>query len=121
MDYCTVSHLSLAEDHITAQIKVDAAHELFKGHFPGMPILPGACQIQIITKALEQAVAQTLSLQKADNIKFLAMMNPSLDPEIALEIKIKSQTDDEIGATATMANAGNTIIKFSGKFRKVKK
>lgn len=121
MDYYTVSHLAVADGHITAQIKIDAAHDIFRGHFPDMPILPGVCQVQIITKVLAQAVEQTLSLHKADNIKFLAMMDPSRDPEIALEINIKSQTDDEIGATATMSNAGNTIIKFSGRFEKVKK
>ncbi len=120
MDYCTVNLLSLADDRITAQIKVDVAHEIFKGHFPGMPILPGACQTQIITKVLEQATRQTLRLRKADNIKFLALMDPNLDPEISLEITIKSQTDDEVGATATMTNVGNTITKFSGKFEKVK-
>ncbi|MBP5535453.1 MAG: hypothetical protein J6X62_01535 [Bacteroidales bacterium] len=49
---------------------------VYAGHFPGKPITPGVCMISAVVELLSQASGQTLSLAKANNIKYLTMMTP---------------------------------------------
>ena len=56
-------------EHIVAELDVDSQLELFKGHFPGQPVLPGV----ILMEALAQAASCCLlaSPQLAGNVGFL--------------------------------------------------
>ena len=46
------------EEGISAQIKLNPKHEIFKGHFPGKPIMPGVCMIQIIKELTERSLGR---------------------------------------------------------------
>ena len=37
---------------LSAMIRLNPSHEIFKGHFPGNPILPGVCVVQILKEIL---------------------------------------------------------------------
>ncbi len=41
------------DDILTSRIKLYKEHEIFKGHFPGNPVMPGVCMIQIIKELTE--------------------------------------------------------------------
>ena len=36
------------------RIRLNPAHEIYRAHFPGQPITPGVCQIQLVTELLSQ-------------------------------------------------------------------
>ena len=59
----------IPSEHIVAELDVDSQLELFKGHFPGQPVLPGV----ILMEALAQAASCCLlaSPQLAGNVGFL--------------------------------------------------
>ena len=50
---------------------------IYKAHFPGEPITPGVCIMQIAKELLEEAVSQQLTLSCVKNIKFLRIISPS--------------------------------------------
>ena len=35
-----------AEDRLAFRVRLDAAHPVYAGHFPGNPVLPGVCTLQ---------------------------------------------------------------------------
>ena len=37
-----------AEDRLAFRVRLDAAHPVYAGHFPGNPVLPGVCTLQIV-------------------------------------------------------------------------
>lgn len=41
-----------AEDRFTFRVRLDAAHPIYAGHFPGNPVLPGVCTLQIVRECL---------------------------------------------------------------------
>ena len=58
-------------------IELNPQHFIYKAHFPGEPITPGVCIMQIAKELLEEAVSQQLTLSCVKNIKFLRIISPS--------------------------------------------
>jgi 3-hydroxyacyl-[acyl-carrier-protein] dehydratase len=50
-------------------IRLNPAHEIFKGHFPGNPLLPGVCVVQILKEILMNQLDKKLILNYASSIK----------------------------------------------------
>ncbi len=72
----TILNFSCEKESINAEIKFDSSHNIFKGHFPGNPIVPGVIQVQIIKDLLEKGNRQRVITYKSKNIKFLNFISP---------------------------------------------
>ena len=99
---------------IRAELEVDAAHEIFKGHFPSVPVLPGVCMVQCVKELIEASIAKKTRLDKADMIKFLSMLNPVESNIITAEIIIKETTDTRITFQASLKSSNQFLLKYSG-------
>ena len=71
-----------------ATIIVNENHDVFKGHFPENPIMPGVCMMQIIKELSEQITESSLFMQTLTNVKFMALINPFISSELFLTKKI---------------------------------
>ena len=63
-------------------IKLDAEHFIYKAHFPGEPITPGVCIMQIAHELLECHMNQQLVIDCVKNIKFLRIITPTATPVV---------------------------------------
>ncbi|WP_026450845.1 3-hydroxyacyl-ACP dehydratase [Aequorivita capsosiphonis] len=82
------------ETGISAQVHLNKYHSIFKGHFPGNPVMPGVCMIQIIKELTEEATAKNLFLSVSSNIKFMAIINPEVNPDLKLVIDITEESGE---------------------------
>lgn len=74
--YSIISRTS-GEGRCDFTIALNPQHFIYKAHFPGEPITPGVCIMQIAKELLEEAVSQRLTLSCVKNIKFLRIISPS--------------------------------------------
>ena len=79
-------------------IKLDGSHAIYQAHFPGEPITPGVCIIQIAKELLEHHLSTPLDIVAVKNAKFLSVISPDTTPEVTYVIN-KTSTDD---ATSTI-------------------
>lgn len=96
-------------------IHFNADHNIFEGHFPGKPIVPGVCMMQIIQELLEKTIGRSLLISKASNIKFLHI----IDPTIHLQVNVNIDYLIDNGNVKTSANITDeslTFMKFAGEF-----
>ena len=96
-------------------IQFDPGHGIFTGHFPGKPIVPGVCMMQIIQELLSKILDRKLMIKKASNIKFLHV----IDPTIHLQVNVNIDYTIDNGNVKTSANIANeslTFMKFAGEF-----
>lgn len=105
-----------SENNHSAFITLNPAHEIFKGHFPGNPVTPGVCMMQIVKDLTEEITGKKLMVQSASNVKFMAIINPEETPELLLELDV---TED--GDTVKVKNTtlfGETIaLKMSVNYK----
>jgi 3-hydroxyacyl-[acyl-carrier-protein] dehydratase len=96
-------------------ITLNSAHDIFKGHFPGQPVVPGVCMMQMVKEVLENHLGKKLQLVKADNIKFLSFIDPDQHRQVGLEVKM-NVVDGIIKIDAQLVNEGVVFFKFKGMF-----
>ncbi|MDE2203348.1 MAG: AMP-binding protein [Burkholderiaceae bacterium] len=71
----TLSHASDAEgDHYELRVSPDLIH--FKGHFPGLPILPGVVLIDWIVRLAATRDRAVRAMTSIDQLKFMAPVPP---------------------------------------------
>ena len=99
-----------------AVVSLNAGHPVYDGHFPGNPVVPGVCQVQMVKELVEKAVLSPLQLTESDNIKFLSMINPQLDPQLEFDILIKGVGERQFSVTASIGYGPVVFLKFKGKF-----
>lgn len=74
------------EDKLSVLVKIDGNHEVFKGHFPEMPILPGVYIMQMVKDSLNRFLPGDFQLTKAGTVKFLKPVDPRENTELHLQI-----------------------------------
>jgi len=111
-DILTTTTLS-EENDSTVAVHLNKEHELFKGHFPENPVLPGVVMLQIIKELSEKQLQKKLFLKAASNVKFLAPVDPGVNSKLILKlhiqqdngfIKVKNQTTFEDGTIVLKCN-----------------
>lgn len=119
-DFYTIKSIDKNDDqnHV-AVLFINENHEVFKGHFPGNPIMPGVCMMQIIKELTEQITDTTLIMQSLTNVKFMALINPFVTPELRLELNITT-TEDELIKVKNTTYFGETVaLKLGSVYKKI--
>jgi len=101
---------------VEASVKLNKDHEVFKGHFPGNPIMPGVCTIQMVKELTEKALGKELFLSVVSNVKFMAIINPEKNETIQIMLNI-SEEDGAIKVKNTVSYDGTLALKLSATFK----
>jgi len=101
-----------------ANIKLNQAHDIFKGHFPGNPVTPGVCMMQIVKELTEQFTGKKLFLKSASNVKFMAIINPFETPDLKMQLDIK-EIENELKVKNTTSFGETIALKMSVNYTKI--
>ena len=112
-NFYTVSDTVQGDNTVSHTVSFDAAHEIFNGHFPGQPVVPGVCMMEMVKELLQQQVGKSLWLRNASNVKFLQLITPDIKPSIAINWK---QHDKGYKVDATFKHEAVALFKLSGYF-----
>lgn len=109
---------SKGESNYNALVFLNKDHDVFKGHFPGNPVTPGVCMMQIIKELCEEILDEKLMLKAASNVKFMALINPEVNPDLRLELSINSNEVGEIKVKNTTYFDDTIALKLSNTYIK---
>jgi 3-hydroxyacyl-[acyl-carrier-protein] dehydratase len=110
-----ISSINSTEGLISAALEIDVNHEIFNGHFPDQPVVPGACMLQLIKDILEQKLDATLQLKIAHNLKFLNLINPQETTALHLQLNYITE-DDQLKVNGELMAEDVVYFKFQGVF-----
>ena len=85
-DLFFITQKETSPDSVKAKITINENHKIFEGHFPGNPVVPGVCMVQIILEIMEDVVGKPVRLTESETIKFLTVMSPKENKEIDVSI-----------------------------------
>lgn len=103
---------------IRYDIVLDASHFIYQAHFPGEPITPGVCVIQIAKELLEDHLQQRLSVKSVKNVKFLREISPAESRQVtfAFEKVVADDTSKTYNARVRVfAHESSELIAMSGE------
>lgn len=113
-DFFEISSIEVAEMDIHCVIRLNADHAVFSGHFPGQPVTPGVCMMQMMAEIASLGFNKKLSIRSASQIKFLIPILPTEQPLLTVKIAGKV-LDESISISGRIENETLTFFKFKGK------
>ena len=113
--YRTVSMQDAENGQYLANIFLVRENQIFKAHFTDLPVLPGACLVQISKEFIEEKLQQNVQITLFKNLKFLKTINPDEFPEIMLCFSYK-KSDENYAASITFSKDEHLFCKLDYLF-----
>jgi 3-hydroxyacyl-[acyl-carrier-protein] dehydratase len=110
----SVSELNKGEQQAAAVINFNAAHPIFGGHFPEVPVVPGVCMMQIVKEFVEHVTGLNTDLKQVSQMKFLTLITPREVPAVKIEINYSAAENGALMVNASLFNEGVVYFKFKG-------
>lgn len=115
-DFFTINTIETSDAEVKAEFVIHAGHRIFEGHFPGQPVVPGVCMMQMVKELLEQVLEKEVMLTSAAEMKFLAVIDPTRNNIISAHIKYAREEDGQVKAMASLFKDALVHFKFKGAF-----
>ena len=108
-----------AEGSYSYDVLINNKHEIFEGHFPNNPIMPGVCMMQITKDITESLTNSTLFMRKCSNVKFTAIINPDINKNLNLKIDISHEENGDIKVKNITKFEDTIALKLTAYYKKV--
>lgn len=116
--YSIISSSSPENNTFETTIELHKEHMIFKGHFPNFPVTPGVAMLQIIKELTENQLEQTLFLESASNVKFLALVDPNENSILKFSITFQEDAQHVKVKNTTSFKDGTPVLKSYITFAK---
>jgi 3-hydroxyacyl-[acyl-carrier-protein] dehydratase len=111
-----IQNLQQQDGQLTATLSLDKNHPIFLGHFPGQPVVPGACMLSLVKDVVENTLKISLQLKNAGNIKFMQMITPDNSEALQLIITYMPPQAGLLSLNASISNADIACFKLQAVF-----
>lgn len=115
-DFFTIIKMDAEEGSAKLVLELNPDHVIFKGHFPGLPVVPGVCMMQMVHEIVEKISGIPMLLSKADQMKFLVAVDPRMNKILQVGISYKMIDDGSMNVSANISMDLVTCFKFKGLF-----
>ena len=94
-------------------VHFNVRHFIFSAHFPGNPITPGVCIVQIVKELTEELVQTPLFLKTVKNIKFVQVINPLTHAEVIFALDTPKKDENGYRISVCVENGDEIFAKMS--------
>lgn len=101
---------------VNYQLKLNPSCFIYQAHFPGEPITPGVCIVQMGKELLEELLQTSLTLTKVKNVKFLSVLTP--EDDIVTFTVTKLMVGEEVKAQMVVSTHKGVKAKLSISLKK---
>ncbi|MCK4662760.1 MAG: hypothetical protein KAT68_07840 [Bacteroidales bacterium] len=115
-NFYKIVNIKHSNNSIIGKIILNEKHNVYKGHFPAQPVVPGVIQIQIVKEILSETINKNLLLKNAGNIKYLALLTPSENRELNVIIEYKQEDNNDYNVKASINSSNTTFMKLKGVY-----
>jgi len=115
--FYTISEIKSEPASVSASLQLRQDHPLYQGHFPGQPVVPGVCMLQMVKELAAMMTKKVLVLQRADTMKFLQQIDPRNSPVLRAELSYNILDDESFRVSAIFLKEMTPCFKFNGTFR----
>jgi len=112
-DFFKITNIQSAEKHIVS-IELNPKHKVYEGHFPGNPIAPGVCLTQMVQETVEHIINKKLTMVTGDNLKFTAILNPEVNPNVTMLVSFKIKENGLLQVDSSVSAGETNVVSLKG-------
>ena len=117
-DFYSIEKTSESAGVYFTELLINKNHHLYEGHFPNRPVTPGVILMQLFKEEAERLSGSPLRLQKASNIKFMAVVDPNEEEILVLESSIEDKADS-VSLKGIAKHKGAIALKINAVYEKI--
>ena len=115
-DFFKILTLEKGDKKFAVEIEFNPGHDIFKGHFPGNPVVPGVCMVQIIKEILREIYGKSFTMKQASNLKFLSVINPDKNQVVQVDISILKEDANGLEVSGSIFKSEIVFLKYKAAF-----
>ncbi len=113
-NFFEVTSASKTETGLECKVRFNADHSIYKVHFPGKPVTPGVCLVQMAAEILEQQYGKQLLFTSSGSIKFKQTLTPEKQPSFVYSRIVT--TDDTMSVNVSVADEETQYANMSLRY-----
>lgn len=117
-NFFTCGEATLSGDFFCVRLELNVSSKIYDGHFPGLPIAPGVCQVQMVKEVLNKYLEEDFQLVSARDIKFLNFIEPGKLNTLQLDVKLKWKEENLLVVNALMHKDDTNYFKMRSVFKR---
>lgn len=86
---CETNNTSTAD----IRLRINPSCEVFKGHFPGFPVVPGVCSMETVKECAEKVIGHHTFMRNIIQCRFRNLIEPSKVEELTVKIDFSEIED----------------------------
>ena len=110
--FTSIDNYLAQEGHYAFRVRLDASHPVYRGHFPGHPVLPGVCTLQLVRECLNRGTGRRFRYAAIRECKFLGMIVPQADTLLDIDIRLADDGTAAKKVTCVVTNNEKTVLKL---------
>ncbi|MDR1879826.1 MAG: hydroxymyristoyl-ACP dehydratase [Tannerellaceae bacterium] len=95
-------------DGYVCEVGLNPGHDVYRGHFPGMPVAPGVCLLYLICGCVSGVYGQAFRYRTIRSCKFLSAVNPLEEASLRLAFSL----DDGGNLQAALTGGDRPLLKL---------
>ncbi|MGN0188373.1 MAG: beta-hydroxyacyl-ACP dehydratase [Candidatus Cryptobacteroides sp.] len=62
---------------------------VYAGHFPGSPVCPGVCSMQMVKECAEKAAGREYRIKEIKQCRYVSLMSPQTHPQVTVDVALE--------------------------------
>lgn len=113
-DYYTIEGSSIQENAHIFHINLNPDCTVYQGHFPGEPVSPGVCNIQMIKELAEQVAGRKLFMSNLSLCRLTTLVTPQAHPAMDATLFL-DEKEGIYKLRATLGKDGETYLEMKAE------
>lgn len=100
----------------SATVELNPEHPIFRGHFPGRPITPGVCSLELTREVVGAVTGRSWLIRSCQSVKFSRLIEPGITPIVRVAGTLSYRDETSLSVSATVQTDEGIACKISGLF-----
>lgn len=109
----TIENAVISSEEYVFDLRLNPDSRIYGGHFPGNPITPGVCLLQIAVELCEDLTGHKCQLIGCRNIKYIQIISPKDYLQIRYVINTSVTADGNLNVKLSVRSGDAIFTKMS--------
>lgn len=113
-NFYRVITIDQSEDNYRIEVELFSDHQIYKGHFPQQPVVPGVCTLTIIKECIGKILSSNVIFESIKECKYVSALLPQENLRVIINLTV---VDNKINATVIKVDGQQTVLKLKANIK----
>lgn len=103
-----------SDDTFAVEVTILPEHQIYEGHFPQQPVVPGVCTLTIIREIIGNILSKEVHFASIKECKYVSALIPQEDLRIMINLTI---TESKVTAVVERVDNQQAVLKLKANLK----